>query len=124
MGHRFVAALLPTAGATAASREPSRTPPMVWLFTIAADDSPLRFPDEGDQPLYLSQMAVLVEDLSNRLVAQKLAIEQRPKRTLDCHDSFRIEAAPFESGGVDSDQASTVTRYHGVGWHVLGNFRA
>src|SRR5215471_6037923 len=70
-------------------------------------------------------MAVLIENLANRLIAQQLAIEQCPKCALYCHDDLGVEAAPFQARRVYSDQASAVTpSNHCIGRHVLSDFRA
>jgi hypothetical protein len=70
-------------------------------------------------------MAVLIENLLNRLITQQLAVEQRAKCSLDGGNGIRREPAPLQTSRVNADQARTVsTRHHCKRRHVLSDFRA
>src|SRR5271156_673233 len=94
------------------------------LFTLAANDSALRVLDEIDQAAHLGELAVLLESLRDRFLAQQLGKEQRAGRSLDSRDLLRAEAATLESDLVDARQPRPIARHHRVRGHVLRHLRA
>src|ERR1700691_5495182 len=94
------------------------------LFTIAADHTALRVRDEIDQAAHFGNFAALGQDLFDRVVTQQLAVKERAKRTLERGHRLRREAAPLESGRVDSNQPRPIARHHRERRHVLRHLGA
>src|SRR5579885_112533 len=94
------------------------------LLTLAADNSALGIRDEVDEAANLGKAALLVEDLFERILTQKLGIKDSAHRALEGVDRFGRKAAALKPDLVDADQAGTLgSGDHPVGRHVLPAFR-